>query len=221
MFGGFIENSGTLRSVHKKEEIWEIEVSISADFSSKIIEGRSIAVNGVCLTVISFSSSSFSVECSAESWERTAFSSLDSGAKLNLELPLSLSTFLDGHLVQGHVDTVGEVLSVDSYGKNLEVEFSFPVEYAALLVEKGSVAIDGISLTCFQLTQSSFKVTLIPHTLTHTSLEGIQVGKKVNLEFDIVGKYLQRGRQCKSLGKKETEQRGELSMESLLKSGFI
>ncbi len=219
MFGGFIENTGTLYSVQKQDEIRRIEVSASSLFTEKLIKGRSVAVNGVCLTVIDFDENAFLVECSSESWERTSFSFLSVGCRLNLELPLTLTTLLDGHLVQGHVDTTGEVISLSQRGKNLEAEVSYPASYASLVVEKGSVAIDGISLTCFQVGGSSFKVTLIPHTLAHTSFVDIAEGKRVNLEFDIIGKYLLRGERFKI--KEGTNVKEDVTMESLLKAGFL
>lgn len=156
--------------------------------------GRSIAVNGTCLTVIELSpaSESFSAELSPETAERTNLGSLHRGDLVNLELPLRTSERLDGHFVLGHIDTIGEVVSISRKEKGAVFRFRVDKKYAHYLIEKGSVALDGISLTVFNIREGEFDVAIIPHTLAQTNFRDRRPGDRVNVEFDVLGKYIEK-----------------------------
>ncbi len=156
--------------------------------------GRSIAVNGTCLTVIELSpaSESFSAELSPETVERTNLGSLRRGNLVNLELPLRFSDRLDGHFVLGHIDTVGEIVSISRKEQGAVFRFRVSKEYARYLIEKGSVALDGISLTVFNIREGEFDVAVIPHTLAQTNFQDRRPGDTVNVEFDVLGKYIEK-----------------------------
>jgi riboflavin synthase len=155
--------------------------------------GRSIAVNGTCLTAIELSpaSESFSAELSPETVQRTNLGSLHRGDLVNLELPLRFSDRLDGHFVLGHIDTVGEVVSISRKEKGAVFRFRVDKKHAHYLIEKGSIAIDGISLTVFNIREGEFDVAVIPHTLEHTNFRTRHPGNRVNIEFDVLGKYIE------------------------------
>lgn len=155
-------------------------------------KGESIAVNGVCLTIIPQGPQSFYAELSPETLSRTTLGAFQSGMRVNLERALTMADRLGGHMVQGHVDCVGRLLSKESQGEFAVYRWSFPEEYADLVVEKGSIAVDGISLTIIDPDRSSFGVALIPETLQRTNLGAAQIGEEVNLEFDVMAKYVQR-----------------------------
>jgi len=159
--------------------------------------GGSIAVNGACLTITEFSAdrTNFGVDVSEETRSRTTLGKLRSGDPVNLEYPLEatgLAGRLDGHIVQGHVDATGRIRNIARKGKDYLFRLSFPAEFSPYLVEKGAVAIDGISLTPYQVKGSSFAVTVIPHTYSSTTLKQKRAGSEVNLEFDVLAKYVER-----------------------------
>ncbi|MBF0275434.1 MAG: riboflavin synthase [Nitrospinae bacterium] len=215
MFGGFVENLGSLKNISQKGGFTEIEISMTnLCLSGEIIKGRSIAINGVCLTVIAFNKNSFSVECSAETLSKTTFSSLKAGEVLNLELPLKLETFIDGHIVTGHIDTLGTLHSIKDQKDNSELTFTFDRRFAENIVEKGSIAINGISLTAYNVSDDSFTVSVIPHTFQATNLKELKVNSKVNLEFDILGKYILKKANL-------NDKNSGLSMGKLAEHGFI
>ena len=153
-----------------------------------------MAVSGACLTAISVDpvSGVFETELSSETLRRTKLGSLRLGDPVNLELPLKLSDRLGGHLVQGHIDTVGEVVSIEPQGEFCAYTFQVDPQYGVLLVEKGAIAIDGVSLTPFHIAEGRFEVAVIPHTLRVTTLQGLRPGDKVNVEFDLIAKYATR-----------------------------
>lgn len=154
--------------------------------------GESVAINGVCLTVIFVDRDQgrFAFELSPETLERTTLSALQAGDLVNIELPLRVGDCLGGHLVQGHVDTVGEVLSIEPQGEFRLFTFKVDSRYDALLVEKGAVAIDGISLTPFHIAEGRFEVAVVPQTLRATNLQQLRPGARVNVEFDLIAKYV-------------------------------
>jgi riboflavin synthase len=154
--------------------------------------GQSIAVNGVCLTVTDFDAASFSVDIMPETLERTNLGLLSSGDGVNLERPLALSGRLSGHLVQGHIDTTGRVVSITSDGEAMLVRFEAPPAVMRYVVEKGFIAIDGISLTVVARDVGSFQVSVVDYTRQHTTLGSRRVGELVNLEVDIIAKYVER-----------------------------
>ena len=160
-----------------------------------ITPGDSIAVNGVCLTAIEVQGKQVRFDLSRETWERTALGDLRPGDLVNLEPALRLGESLGGHLVLGHVDTVGRVAAIIPRGDEKVVHIAFPAKYSPLVVEKGSVAVDGISLTPFGVEDGSFRVAIVPYTWESTNLKRRRPGDRVNLEFDIIGKYLRSWRE--------------------------
>jgi len=154
--------------------------------------GGSIAVNGVCLTVTSFNTNSFSIDIMLETKGRTNLGLLSIGDRINLELPLAIGGQLGGHLVQGHVDATGRVASVARDGEAVLIKFEAPPEVMRYIVEKGFVAVDGVSLTVMTKDTSSFWVSVVDYTRTHTTLGDRQVGNMVNVEVDIIAKYVEQ-----------------------------
>jgi riboflavin synthase len=155
-------------------------------------EGASIAVNGVCLTVTGFDSKSFAVEVMPETLSRTNLGLLKTGDGVNLERPLSLGGRLGGHLVQGHIDTTGRVISITPRGESVIAGFEAPPRLMSYIVEKGFIAVDGASLTVASRNSSSFRVSLVSYTRQNTILGGLMVGDTVNLEADIIAKYVEQ-----------------------------
>jgi riboflavin synthase len=152
--------------------------------------GASVAVNGACLTVVKKLNGGFAVDVSPETLARTNLEKLSLGSLVNLEQPIRLQERLGGHLVTGHVDGVGTVASIRKQGEFTMFTFSVPARLGALLVSKGSVAVDGVSLTVNDCRRDRFSVAIIPFTLQHTNLQGRRVGDKVNIETDLIGKYV-------------------------------
>jgi riboflavin synthase len=192
MFTGLIEEVGVIASVESNAAGSRISVK-----AAKVLEGiqlgDSIAVDGACMTAIAFDAQTFSFEASPESLSKTNFSSFKPGKRVNLERPLTPSSRIGGHYVTGHVDGLGRLISRQEQGNSIVFTFEVPTEeMASLLVPKGSVAILGISLTVNTVESRRFSVAIIPHTLSHTNLGDYQPGDAVNLETDLLGKYVQR-----------------------------
>ena len=188
MFTGIITDRGTVSAIRQSEG--GVRVSISRRDRKTLRRGESIAVDGVCLTVVWNRNGSFDAEVSPETLSRTILGSLKRGAKVNLERPLRLSDPLGGHLVQGHVDAIGRVNSVQNEGGFVTIRFTYPPKFASLVVPKGSVAVNGVSLTIVDPERGSFAVALIPETLKRTNLGQLEKGQAVNLEFDIIAKFV-------------------------------
>lgn len=154
--------------------------------------GGSIAVNGICLTASEVADGCFAADLSPETLKRTNLGALRTGEKVNLELPLAAAGRFDGHLVLGHIDAVGEVVSIFPQGASHAFTFKVAPEFDHLLVEKGSVAVDGISLTAFNIHEGEFTVAIVPYTYDKTNLQYRRPGDRVNVEFDILGKYVEK-----------------------------
>lgn len=179
--------------------------------------GDSLAVNGACLTVVGSGSERVSVTAVAETLQRTTLGALRPGDRVNLERPLALGGRLDGHLVQGHVDGVGRVQDVRPEGDSHRVVISLPAPLEPYVVPKGSVAVDGVSLTVAALGRGQIEVAVIPHTWVETTLSGLRRGHPVNLETDIIGKYVSR-----LIGAyREGAPQGQLTAEKLAENGFL
>jgi len=164
-------------------------------FASELVLGESVCTQGACLSVVELGKDRFSVTAVAETLRRTSLGDLRAGHEVNLERSLRLADRLGGHMVTGHVDATGRVDSTRSGVAESILKVSFPADYGPLVVEKGSIAIDGVSLTVVEAGAKHITVALIPHTCELTTLGSVQVGEKVNLEFDLVAKYLLRFRQ--------------------------
>jgi riboflavin synthase len=191
MFTGLIEDVGSISRLDRGAGGALIAVSHSPAIDD-LKEGDSVAVDGVCLTVTEVGSQSFSVDASAETMRRSTLRTTKLHQKVNLERALRFSDRLGGHLVTGHVDEVGTIARVMQEGNAWKITITITDKSARYLVEKGSVAVDGISLTVNEVEGDRFSVTIIPHTALHTLLTGKQVGDSVNIETDIIGKYLDR-----------------------------
>jgi len=191
MFTGIIEELGKVKSVERRGENARIIIE-----AKLVIEGTnhgdSIAVNGVCLTALDLQPDSFAADVSMETLARSTLGSLQAGTPVNLERSVTPTTRLGGHIVQGHVDARGRLLAVVDHGESWTVRFGFPKEIARYLVFKGSVAVEGISLTIAGLADDYFEVAIIPKTWEVTNLSSLKVGDGVNLEVDVIGKYVER-----------------------------
>ena len=192
MFTGIVEETGTVRSAEPAGEVLRVEIAARSVLSD-LATGGSIAVNGCCLTAVSVSPDGFACDLTRETIARTAFDArLRPGTRVNLERPLRADGRFDGHIVQGHVDGLGRIALLRRQGEAGELVVSPTPELERYLVEKGSVAVDGISLTVAARGPGSFTAAIIPYTLAHTNLAQARTGERVNLEVDILAKYVER-----------------------------
>ena len=190
MFTGIIETIGTIKSITQNGSNYTILIQSSIGEELKV--DQSVAHDGVCLTVEQINADTHQVTAIAETIAKTNLTQWKPGAVVNIERCMVMNGRLDGHIVQGHVDcTAICVERVDKEG-SWEYCFEFPTQFASLVIEKGSIAVNGTSLTCFDITNNSFKVAIIPYTFEHTSIKQVMAGTTVNIEFDILGKYVQR-----------------------------
>jgi len=195
MFTGVVEEVGRVTSAQSGK------LATSASEVLRRIElGESIDINGVCLTITSFSTSSFSVDIMPETLKRTNLGLLSAGDEVNLERPLTLEKPLGGHLVQGHVDDTGRIASITREGETMLMRFEAPPEVMRYVVEKGFIAVDGVSLTVVTKDASSFQVSVVDYTRKHTALGSRRVGNLVNLEVDIIAKYVEQLSQSRRSG---------------------
>ena len=190
MFTGLIEDVGKIKSlrVHNRAAVLTVQTRLPL---RTMPLGASIAVNGACLTVVRKSRRAFTLDVSPETLKRTSLEPLRAGSLVNLERPMRMQDRLGGHLVTGHVDGVGAIASIEPKGEFTFFAFRVPERLGCLLVSKGSVAVDGISLTVNECSRRGFCVAIIPFTLQHTNLRARRVGDKVNIETDLIGKYVQ------------------------------
>jgi riboflavin synthase len=191
MFTGLIQDVGKIVSLQLKEKSAILAVETSLPLRSMEL-GASIAVNGACLTITKKGKNRFAVDVSPETLNRTSLAILRIGSLVNLERPLRLQDGLGGHLVTGHVDGVAFVESIERQGEFIFFTFRVPAQLGSFLVSKGSIAVDGISLTINECSRKRFSVAIIPFTLEHTNLRARRVGDKVNIETDLIGKYVQK-----------------------------
>ncbi len=190
MFTGLVEDVGKITALRVKNHAAILAVATKLPIRS-MPHGASIAVNGACLTVVKKEGKSFKVDVSPETLRRTSLQGLSVGDPVNLERPMRLSDRLGGHLVTGHVDGVGRIAGITAEGEFTIITFAVPAPLGSMLVRKGSVAVDGISLTVNECRRDRFSVAIIPFTLQHTNLRAHRVGDKVNIETDLIGKYVQ------------------------------
>jgi riboflavin synthase len=191
MFTGLVQDVGTIQSIQKSASGATLSIQTSFDTSDFEL-GESIAVDGCCLTVTSFTSNSFTVDCSPETMRVTALGQRTTRSKVHLERALRVGDRLGGHLVSGHVDGVGKVERVAPEGNAILITIKPPKELLRYMIAKGSIAMDGVSLTINSIDQQHFSVAIIPHTQDKTHLMGYQAGNIVNLEVDQIGKYIEK-----------------------------
>jgi riboflavin synthase len=214
MFTGIIEELGQVASVAIKGRQRRLTVS-SSTLVRELKEGDSISVSGVCLTAVDISRSSFTCDLAQETWLRTSFSRLETGASVNLELPMRANGRFDGHVVQGHVDGVGTVVSFEQVpgGNDYILQIDVPSELTRYIVPKGSLAIEGISLTVAAIDGKQVRVAIIPHTAEVTNLRSLKPGNPVNLEVDVIAKYVE-----KMIGAEKAK--NSITLEQLVRAGF-
>lgn len=191
MFTGIIEETGSIASIDRKGDFAVIKIRCKKVLEESNI-GDSIAVNGTCLTVTSMSSDTFSADISYETLKKSTFSTATGGTPVNLERALTLSTRLGGHMVSGHVDSVGTIEKLDKKSNAYIMTVRYPQALDKYIAEKGSICIDGISLTVAKVSGLSFDVAVIPHTYENTALSGKKQGSTVNLEADMLARYLEK-----------------------------
>jgi riboflavin synthase len=192
MFTGIIEETGRVEAAVRRGDVLSVRLSARLVLDGLAV-GSSIAVNGCCLTAVEVDRQGFVCELTAETLARTDFERrLAAGTRVNLERPMRADGRFDGHIVQGHVDGLGRVAELRRLGDSAELVVAPPAELERYLVPKGSVALDGISLTVATLAPGSFTVAVIPYTLEHTNLEAARPGDSVNLEVDVIAKYVER-----------------------------
>ena len=189
MFSGIVLSVGTIGEYVKKNEGAVLVVNTEMDLSG-FEDGESIAVNGVCLTVVDSTETTFKLDLSTETLSRTNFKSAKKGDRVNLERSLTPSAKISGHFVSGHIDQVGKIVDIEEKPVEALFRFSHPAELSPFIMEKGSIAIDGISLTVFDCKNNRFTVSIIPYTLSHTNLSSRKIGDLINIECDMIGKYV-------------------------------
>ena len=191
MFTGIIEVVGTVGSLVHKDDKARMRVDTNPQFT-QFEMGESIAVNGVCLTVVDMGEHWFAVDMTTETLSRTSFKQVKEGSRVNLERALTPSKKMSGHFVTGHIDDVAKVVGIDEKPGEVLFRFEHTPELTPYLIEKGSAAVDGISLTVFDCRENRFTVSIIPFTLEHTNLKDRKTGDTVNIECDMIGKYVIR-----------------------------
>jgi riboflavin synthase len=214
MFTGIIEEVGRIDAITKKNDNRRLTVSAS-QLPRELKMGDSIAVSGVCLTAVEITSKSFAADLADETWKRTSFSRIKEGALVNLELPMRADGRFGGHIVQGHVDGTGKLLALDRIrdADDYRLRIQIPPELARYVIFKGSLCIEGISLTVAKIEGTEVIVAIIPHTVKMTNLKSLKPGDPINLEVDLVAKYVE-----KML--REESANSSLTVERLVRQGF-
>jgi riboflavin synthase len=192
MFTGIIQATGEIRAVDEVGGDARLRIGVGDLNLEQVSLGDSIAVSGVCLTVVEFTQDEFAADVSQETLGLTTLGALEVGAHVNLEPSLTLATPLGGHLVSGHVDGVGRLVSLQPDARSTRMEFAVPTELGRYVARKGSITIDGTSLTVNDVAGDTFSVNIVPHTLERTIMGGYESGTRVNLEVDLVARYLER-----------------------------
>ncbi|WP_434359163.1 riboflavin synthase [Parasalinivibrio latis] len=218
MFTGIVEAVGRIKAITPKGEDVSVTVQSGKLSLDDVKLGDSIATNGVCLTVVKLNKDGYVADLSVETLNRTAFAHYKAGEPVNLEKAMQPTTRFGGHIVSGHVDGVGTITTRQPVGRAVEFWVEAPKELARYIAEKGSITVDGISLTVNAVDGNRFKLTIVPHTASETTMDRFQPGRKVNLEVDVIARYLER----LMMGDKAAEPAGSgLSMATLAKAGFL
>ncbi|MEL7021271.1 MAG: riboflavin synthase [Bacteroidota bacterium] len=190
MFTGIIEQLGTVKKI--EEEGTNVHFTIEAELAQEVQIDQSVAHNGVCLTVVSITDNEYVVTAIDETLQRSNIGALQTGSRINLERAMLANARLDGHIVQGHVDATATCIDVKEVDGSWYYKFRYQLTPEHILVDKGSVCINGVSLTVVEPQEDTFSVAIIPYTYAHTNFQDLQPGDTVNLEFDIIGKYIAR-----------------------------
>ncbi|MHC1727073.1 MAG: riboflavin synthase [Syntrophobacteraceae bacterium] len=220
MFTGLIEGTGTLLRTERSGP--DARMVIRANFNTgPFVMGESIAVDGACLTVVAFKSDVFTADVSAETLSRTTLGRKGPGNLLNLERALQMGDRLGGHLVTGHIDGIGLLKSRRFEGRSLRLFFEVPAELMRHIIEKGSVAINGISLTVNGVSEGGFDVNIVPHTASETTVSALQTGEEVNIETDLIGKYVEKMVRSWGRGPEKGRDEESIDVDFLKKHGFM
>jgi len=192
MFSGIIKSVGVLKSI--KANGTSLRLAIASPISGELVIDQSITHDGICLTIVAVDDINglHEVDVVKETLSKTTFQFLKEGQLINLEKSITPTTLLDGHLVQGHVDTFIQCIQIENMQGSWNMTFNLPKEFASLVIPRGSICLNGVSLTVANLIDNSFEVAIIPYTYDHTNFHSLQVGDHVNVEFDFIGKYLLR-----------------------------
>jgi riboflavin synthase len=217
MFTGIILAIGKISAIERKAGDFRLKIDTGKLSLSEAQLGDSIAVNGVCLTAVELGVRYFCADVSNETWLRTTLSHANVGTPVNLELALTPSTRMGGHIVSGHVDGIGKVIEKKADGRSFRFKFKAPDNLAKYIAEKGSICINGISLTVNEVNGVTFGVNIVPHTLEETTLNAAVAGTEVNLEVDLLARYMERLMQ----GDAAAKDHGGITEELLQKSGFF
>ncbi|GMR03824.1 MAG: riboflavin synthase [Gammaproteobacteria bacterium] len=217
MFTGIVQSVGRIASIEKSGEDMRLRIDAGTLDLTDVKIGDSISVSGVCLTVVDLSGRILACDVSAETLSRSSFSRMQAGDKLNLEKALTPAGYLGGHFVSGHVDGVGRVLERRDAGRSVQLRVEVPPKLSKYIAEKGSICIDGVSLTVNSVSDSEFEVNLVPHTLKETTLGEFKTGREVNIEVDILARYLER----LFLNKETTKPVSAITADFLERYGFI
>ncbi|MEC6897766.1 riboflavin synthase [Photobacterium piscicola] len=217
MFTGIIEAVGKISAMTPKGADVSVTVDSGSLDLSDVKLGDSIATNGVCLTVVKLTGKGYVADLSLETLNRTAFVNYKAGQVVNLEKAMLATTRFGGHMVSGHVDAVAEVIERQHIGRAIEFWIKVPPQLAKYISEKGSVAVDGISLTVNAVRGDEFKLTIVPHTAAETTMADFHAGRKINLEVDVIARYLER----LMLGDKAAEKQSQVTMDLLARTGFL
>ncbi|NNT71168.1 riboflavin synthase [Flavobacterium sp. IMCC34852] len=190
MFTGIIETLGIIKEIKKDYD--NIHVTVSSSLTHELKIDQSVAHNGVCLTVVAINNEDYTVTAIRETIEKTNLGDWKAGDLVNLERAMKLGDRLDGHIVQGHVDQIGICKSIEEANGSWYFTFEYDSKLNNITIEKGSITVNGVSLTVVNSKENEFSVAIIPYTYEHTNFKSFQIGKKINLEFDVVGKYVAR-----------------------------
>ena len=190
MFTGIIEEIGKIVRIDREQA--NLHLYVKSSFTNELKIDQSVAHNGVCLTVVAIDGDVYQVTAIAETLAKTHLGSLQVGDAVNLERGMLLNTRLDGHIVQGHIDQTGTCSAIQEEAGSTRFTFEYDPSTGNVVIEKGSITVNGVSLTVVDATRDSFSVAVIPYTLAHTNLQHLQIGSIVNLEFDVIGKYVAR-----------------------------
>jgi riboflavin synthase len=217
MFTGIIQAVGKISAIEQKAGDCRLTINTGKLRLDDIVLGDSIAVNGVCLTAVELGTDYFCADVSNETLSRTILKSATTGTPVNLELALTPSTRMGGHIVSGHVDGIGQVIEKKADGRSFRFKFKAPDNLAKYIAEKGSICINGISLTVNEVDGALFNINIVPHTLKETTLGDAVVGTRVNLEVDLLARYMER----LMMGDAADKNHGGITEELLQKSGFF
>mgnify|MGYP000082507472 CR=1 FL=1 len=220
MFTGIIEAIGTIKAININAQGARLVIATNNLDMSDVNLGDSIATNGICLTVVEYDQHSYSADVSNETLERTGFAHYSVGMQVNLEKAMLPTTRFGGHIVSGHVDAVADIVAIENKGNSTDYWLSMRDDIAPYIAEKGSITIDGVSLTVNSLSQDKFRLTIVPHTAEETIIASYQAGTKVNIEVDVMARYIERLLLKKSSAE-HSPAMGGVTHDLLAKSGFI